>query len=179
MFGWWDQKWRETKINASSSCENKFYEFDRSKTRNYKLQLIISWCDRYQYDFLFRPWRRCKNFEALFFPHQKSLSLNSISVTPDLSRHRKHFFNKKRERDGTVSRNEIFFIFAAYSWTRSFILFRVLIEWLRQPRVKNWNNAFLAKQRWMTIWQECKKCNSFIGETKNRIENLKQNYVAF
>ena len=24
-------------------------------------------------------------------------------------------------------------------------MFRVLIEWLRQPRVKNWNNAFLAK----------------------------------
>ena len=84
-------------------------EFDRSKTRNYKLQLIISWCDRYQYDFLFRPWRRCKNFESLFFPHQNSQSLNSISVTPDLSRHRKHFFNKNRERDGTVSRYFIYF----------------------------------------------------------------------
>ena len=23
LFGWWDQKWRETEINASSSCENK------------------------------------------------------------------------------------------------------------------------------------------------------------
>ena len=57
-------------------------------------------------------------------------------------------------------------------------MFRVLIEWLRQPRVKNWNNAFLAKQRWMKIWQEWKKCNSLIGETKNRLENLKQNYFT-
>ena len=57
-------------------------------------------------------------------------------------------------------------------------MFRVLIEWLRQPRVKNWNNAFLAKQRWMTIWQEWKKCNSLIGETKNRLENLRQNYFT-
>ena len=23
LFEWWDQKWRETEINASSSCENK------------------------------------------------------------------------------------------------------------------------------------------------------------
>ena len=73
----------------------------------------------------------------------------------------------------------IFFIFTAYSWTKSFILFRILIEWLRKPRVKDWNNAFLEKQRWMTIWQESKKDNSSIGETKNRLENLKQNYVAF
>ena len=58
-------------------------------------------------------------------------------------------------------------------------MFRTLIEWLRKPRVKNWNNAFLAKQRWMTIWQEWKKSNSLIGETKNRLKNLKQNYVAF
>ena len=57
-------------------------------------------------------------------------------------------------------------------------MFRVLIEWLRQPRVKNWNNAFLAKQRWMKIWQEWKKCNSLIGETKNRLENLRQNYFT-
>ena len=31
----------------------------------------------------------------------------------------------------------------------------------------------------MTIWQEWKKNNSLIGEIKNRLENLKQNYVAF
>ena len=119
-----------------------------------------------------------KNIEALFFPHQKSLSLNSISVAPDLSRRRKHFLNKKREREMGLQAN-IFFIFTAYSWTKSFILFRILIEWLRKPRVKDWNNAFLEKQRWMTIWQESKKDNSSIGETKNRLENLKQNYVAF
>ena len=55
----------------------------------------------------------------------------------------------------------------------------MLIEKLRKPRVKDWNNAFLAKQRWMTIWQEWKKSNSLIGETKNRLKNLKQNYVTF
>ena len=88
------------------------------------------------------------------------------------------FLNKKREREMGLQAN-IFFIFTAYSWTKSFILFRILIEWLRKPRVKDWNNAFLEKQRWMTIWQESKKDNSSIGETKNRLENLKQNYVAF
>ena len=31
----------------------------------------------------------------------------------------------------------------------------------------------------MKIWQEWKKSNSSIGDTKNRLENLKQNYVAF
>ena len=55
----------------------------------------------------------------------------------------------------------------------------MLIEKLRKPRVKDWNNAFLSKQRWMTIWQEWKKSNSLIGETKNRLKNLKHNYVAF
>ena len=30
----------------------------------------------------------------------------------------------------------------------------------------------------MPIWQEWKKSNSSIGETKNRLENLKQNKVA-
>ena len=90
----------------------------------------------------------------------------------------KTFLNKNREREMGLQAN-IFFIFTAYSWTESCILFRTLIEWLRKPRVKDWNNAFLEKQRWMTIWQESKKDNSSIGETKNRLENLKQNYVAF
>ena len=31
----------------------------------------------------------------------------------------------------------------------------------------------------MTIWQEWKKSNSLIGETKNHLKNLKHNYVAF
>ena len=88
------------------------------------------------------------------------------------------WIKREREREMGLQAN-IFFIFTAYSWTKSFILFRILIEWLRKPRVKDWNNAFLEKQRWMTIWQESKKDNSSIGETKNRLENLKQNYVAF
>ena len=38
-------------------------------------------------------------------------------------------------------------------------------------------NAFPAKQRWMTIWQEWKKSNTFIDKTKNRLENLKHDHV--
>ena len=30
-------------------------KFDRSKARNYKLQFIISWCEKYPYDFQFLP----------------------------------------------------------------------------------------------------------------------------
>ena len=64
-------------------------------------------------------------------------------------------------------------------WTRKCILFRILIEWLRKPRFRNWNNAFHAKQRWLTIWQEWTKIKSFIADTKNRLKNVKQDYVAF
>ena len=94
------------------------------------------------------------------------------SVAPDLSRRRKHFLNKKRERE---------------RWDCKLIFSLFLLLTLEQ-RVLScfvlWSNdwgsrSFPCKTEMNDNLTRVKKGNSFIGETKNRLENLKQNYVAF
>ena len=56
----------------------------------------------------------------------------------------------------------------------------ILIEWLRKPRVRKWNDTFPAKQKWMTMtFCEKKVTASSVEQKQNRSGNLKHHYVAF